>query len=114
MATLGDVLLIKLGLDTGNIDSQMNKVEENAKKSTSNVAQTLDKTANNTANRMVGLVKNIAGPLAAAFSVGAMFKSYFGGLAQVAQMTGAYYKQLDAWREKMAAFNRYTKQDIEV
>lgn len=45
MATLGDVLLIKLGLDTGDIDSQMNKVEENAKKSTSNVAQTLDKTA---------------------------------------------------------------------
>lgn len=114
MATLGDVLLIKLGLDTGNIDSQMNKVEENAKKSTSNVAQTLDKTANNTANRMVGLVKNIAGPLAAAFSVGAMFKSYFGGLSQAAQMTGAYYKQLDEWREKMAAFNRYTKQDIEV
>ena len=114
MATLGDVLLIKLGLDTGDIDSQMNKVEENAKKSTSNVAQTLDKTANNTANRMLGLVKSIAGPLAAAFSVGAMFKSYFGGLSQVAQMTGAYYKQLDEWREKMAAFNRYTKQDIEV
>lgn len=43
MATLGDVLLIKLGLDTGDIDSQMNKVEENAKKSTSNVAQALDK-----------------------------------------------------------------------
>ena len=114
MATLGDVLLIKLGLDTGDIDSQMNKVEENAKKSTSNVAQALDKTANNTANRMLGLVKGIAGPLAAAFSVGAMFKSYFGGLSQVAQMTGAYYKQLDEWREKMAAFNRYTKQDIEV
>lgn len=114
MATLGDVLLIKLGLDTGNIDSQMNKVEENAKKSTSNVAQALDKTANNTANRMLGLVKSIAGPLAAAFSVGAMFKSYFGGLSQAAQMTGAYYKQLDEWREKMAAFNRYTKQDIEV
>lgn len=114
MATLGDVLLIKLGLDAGDIDSQMNKVEENAKKSTSNVAQALDKTANNTANRMLGLVKSIAGPLAAAFSVGAMFKSYFGGLSQVAQMTGAYYKQLDEWREKMAAFNRYTKQDIEV
>lgn len=32
MATLGDVLLIKLGLDTGDIDSQMNKVEENAKR----------------------------------------------------------------------------------
>lgn len=63
---------------------------------------------------MLGLVKSIAGPLAAAFSVGAMFKSYFGGLSQVAQMTGAYYKQLDEWREKMAAFNRYTKQDIEV
>ena len=114
MATLGDVLLIKLGLDTGDIDSQMNKVEENAKKSTSNVAQALDKTANNTANRMLGLVKSIAGPLAAAFSVGAMFKSYFGGLSQAAQMTGAYYKQLDEWREKMAVFNRYTKQDIEV
>lgn len=114
MATLGDVLLIKLGLDAGDIDSQMNKVEENAKKSTSNVAQALDKTANNTANRMLGLVKSIAGPLAAAFSVGAMFKSYFGGMSQVAQMTGAYYKQLDEWREKMAAFNRYTKQDIEV
>ena len=114
MATLGDVLLIKLGLDAGDIDSQMNKVEENAKKSTSNVAQALDKTANNTANRMLGLVKSIAGPLAAAFSVGAMFKSYFGGMSQVAQTTGAYYKQLDEWREKMAAFNRYTKQDIEV
>lgn len=114
MATLGDVLLIKLGLDAGDIDQQMNKVEENAKKSTSNVAQALDKTANNTANRMLGLVKSIAGPLAAAFSVGAMFKSYFGGMSQVAQMTGAYYKQLDEWREKMAAFNRYTKQDIEV
>lgn len=114
MATLGDVLLIKLGLDAGDIDSQMNKVEENAKKSTTNVAQALDKTANNTANQMLGMVKRIAGPLAAAFSVGAMFKSYFGGMSQVAQMTGAYYKQLDEWREKMAAFNRYTKQDIEV
>ncbi len=114
MATLGDVLLIKLGLDAGDIEQQMSKVEENAKKSTSNVAQALDKTANNTANRMLGLVKGIAGPLAAAFSVGAMFKSYFGGLSQVAQMTGAYYKQLDEWREKIAAFNRYTKQDIEV
>nr|DAI16316.1 MAG TPA: hypothetical protein [Caudoviricetes sp.] len=114
MATLGDVLLIKLGLDAGDIEQQMSKVEENAKKSTTNVAQALDKTANNTANRMLGLVKSIAGPLAAAFSVGAMFKSYFGGLSQAAQMTGAYYKQLDEWREKMAVFNRYTKQDIEV
>ena len=56
----------------------------------------------------------VAAPLAGAMSIGSMIKSYFGGVAQVAQMTGAYSPQLDEWRKKRALLNRVTAEDIQL
>lgn len=128
MATLGDALLIKLGLDPSGFKQSLNDavkhaeqksevLRSNADKATThanaNIAK-INQQASSTLNNVLGLAKRLAGPVTAALSFGAMIKSYWGGMGQVASMTGAYYKQLDAWREKMAALRRYTREDLEL
>lgn len=128
MATLGDTLLIHLGIDVEGLKSGLKDAvsssqkaaqdigsgqEKQIQKSRTNITE-LSKTANGALNNVLGIAKRLAGPVTAALSFGAMLKSYWGGMGQVAQMTGAYYKQLDEWREKMAALRRYTKEDLEL
>lgn len=128
MATLGDVLLIKLGIDAEGLKQGLKDAENASENSTRNIASSQEKHVNQSSkniqaiqqssasalNTVLGLAKRLAGPVTAALSFGAMIKSYWGGMGQVAQMTGAYYKQLDEWREKMAALRRYTKEDLEL
>ncbi len=128
MATLGDTLLIHLGIDASALKSGLKSAVDNSKnateeignaqekhiqKSSANIAK-IEGQATKSLNTVLGLAKRLAGPVTAALSFGAIIKSYWGGMGQVAQMTGAYYKQLDEWREKMAALHRYTKEDLEL
>ena len=60
------------------------------------------------------LLKKVAGPLAAAFSIKSVFTSYTDDIAQVAQMTGQYSGQVEELRKKQALLQRVNKEDIEL
>lgn len=114
MASISDTIFISLGLKTADFNKSMDKAKDNIKKTSSELAKGADQVAGKAVGQLAGIARMVAAPLAGAMSIGAMIKSYFGGVAQVAQMTGAYSPKLDEWRKKRALLNRVTREDIQL
>lgn len=114
MATISDMIKIQLGLETAEFNKSLQKSKENIQKTSSELAKGADQVAGKAIGQIAGIARMVAAPLAGAMSIGSMIKSYFGGVAQVAQMTGAYSPQLDEWRKKRALLNRVTAEDIQL
>lgn len=114
MATIADMIKIQLGLETAEFNKSLQKSKENIQKTSSELAKGADQVAGKAIGQIAGIARMVAAPLAGAMSIGSMIKSYFGGVAQVAQMTGAYSPQLDEWRKKRALLNRVTAEDIQL
>lgn len=114
MATISDMIKIQLGLETAEFNKSLQKSKENIQKTSSELAKGADQVAGKAIGQIAGIARMVAAPLAGAMSLGSMIKSYFGGVAQVAQMTGAYSPQLDEWRKKRALLNRVTAEDIQL
>ena len=114
MASISDTIFISLGLKTADFNKSMDKAKDNVKKTSSELAKGADQVAGKAMGQLAGIARMVAAPLAGAMSIGSMIKSYFGGVAQVAQMTGAYSPKLDEWRKKRALLNRVTQEDIQL
>lgn len=114
MASISDTIFITLGLKTSDFSKSMDKAKDNVKKTSSELAKGADQVAGKAIGQLAGIARMVAAPLAGAMSIGSMIKSYFGGVAQVAQMTGAYSPKLDEWRKKRALLNRVTREDIQL
>lgn len=114
MASISDTIFITLGLKTADFSKSMDKAKDNVKKTSSELAKGADQVAGKAVGQLAGIARMVAAPLAGAMSIGSMIKSYFGGVAQVAQMTGAYSPKLDEWRKKRALLNRVTSEDIQL
>ena len=114
MASISDTIFITLGLKTSDFSKSMDKAKDNVKKTSSELAKGADQVAGKAVGQLAGIARMVAAPLAGAMSIGSMIKSYFGGVAQVAQMTGAYSPKLDEWRKKRALLNRVTREDIQL
>ena len=114
MASISDTIFITLGLKTSDFSKSMDKAKDNVKKTSSELAKGADQVAGKAIGQLAGIARMVAAPLAGAMSIGSMIKSYFGGVAQVAQMTGAYSTKLDDWRKKRALLNRVTREDIQL
>ena len=114
MASISDTIFISLGLKTADFSKSMDKAKDNVKKTSSELAKGADQVAGKAMGQLAGIARMVAAPLAGAMSIGSMIKSYFGGVAQVAQMTGAYSPKLDEWRKKRALLNRVTQEDIQL
>lgn len=114
MASVMDTIYISLGLKTDDFKKSMDAAKENINKT----SQQLSKGADQVSAKAFGQLANIAGmvaaPLAGALSIGSVIKTYFSGVAQVAQMTGAYSTKLEEWRKKRALLNRVTREDIQL
>lgn len=61
-----------------------------------------------------GIITTVAAPLAGALSAGAVMGSYFSDVAQMAEQTGRYTKQLEDATRKKALLARINKEDIEL
>lgn len=114
MASISDTIFITLGLKTADFSKSMDKAKDNVKRTSSELAKGADQVAGKAVGQLAGIARMVAAPLAGAMSIGSMIKSYFGGVAQVAQMTGAYSPKLDEWRKKRALLNRVTAEDIQL
>lgn len=114
MASISDTIFISLGLKTSDFNKSMDRAKDNVKKTSSELAKGADQVAGKAIGQLAGIARMVAAPLAGAMSIGSMIKSYFGGVAQVAQMTGAYSPMLDEWRKKRALLNRVTQEDIQL
>ena len=114
MASISDTIFISLGLKTADFSKSMDKAKDNVKKTSSELAKGADQVAGKAMGQLAGIARMVAAPLAGAMSIGSMIKSYFGGVAPVAQMTGAYSPKLDEWRKKRALLNRVTREDIQL
>ena len=113
MAAIGSIFL-ELGLRTAGFNKDISAAEANIKKTSQSLARGVDQVSSKALNQVAGIAKMVAAPLAGALSIGAMIKSYFGGVAQVAQMTGQYSTKLEEWRKKRALLNRVTQEDIQL
>lgn len=61
-----------------------------------------------------GIITTVAAPLAGALSAGAIMGSYFSDVAQMAEQTGRYSKQIEDAARKKALLARINKEDIEL
>lgn len=61
-----------------------------------------------------GIISTVAAPLAGALSARAIMGSYFSDVAQMAEQTGRYTKQLEDATRKKALLARINKEDIEL
>lgn len=114
MASIADTIWISLGLKTADFSQALNKAQDSVKKASSELAKGADQVATKAVGQLAGIARMVAAPLAGAMSIGAMIKSYFGGVAQVAEMTGAYSSKLEEWRKKRALLSRVTQEDIQL
>lgn len=114
MASIADTIWISLGLKTADFSQALTKAQDSVKKASSELAKGADQVATKAVGQLAGIARMVAAPLAGAMSIGAMIKSYFGGVAQVAEMTGAYSSKLDEWRKKRALLSRVTQEDIQL
>lgn len=110
MASIADQILIKMGLDSSQLEAGLNRSKQQIGATT----QAMDKMGAKWASTAKMLSTTILAPIAGFMSLGAVIKSYFGGVAQVAQMTGAYNTKMEEWRKKRAMLARYNKEDIEL
>lgn len=114
MPSVADTIWISLGLKTAEFSQALSKAQDGVKKASSELAKGADQVASKAVGQLAGIARMVAAPLAGAMSIGAMIKSYFGGVAQVAEMTGAYSSKLDEWRKKRALLSRVTQEDIQL
>lgn len=110
MASIADQILIKMGLDSSQLETGLNRSKQQIGATT----QAMDKMGAKWISTAKMLSTTILAPIAGFMSLGAVIKSYFGGVAQVAQMTGAYNTKMEEWRKKRAMLARYNKEDIEL
>lgn len=112
MASVMDTIYISLGLKTDDFKKSMDAAKENIEKTSQSLSKGADQTSAKAFSQLANVARMVAAPLAGALSIGSMIKTYFSGVAQVAQMTGAYSTKLEEWRKKRALLNRVTKEDI--
>ena len=110
MASIADQILIKMGLDSSQLEAGLNRSKQQIGATT----QAMDKMGAKWTSTAKMLSTTILAPIAGFMSLGAVIKSYFGGVAQVAQMTGAYNTKMEEWRKKRAMLARYNREDIEL
>lgn len=110
MASIADQILIKMGLDSSQLEAGLNRSKQQIGATT----QAMDKMGAKWTSTAKMLTTTILAPVAGFMSLGAVIKSYFGGVAQVAQMTGAYNTKMEEWRKKRAMLARYNREDIEL
>ena len=110
MASIADQILIKMGLDSSQLEAGLNRSKQQIGATT----QAMDKMGAKWASTAKMLSTTILAPIAGFMSLGAVIKSYFGGVAQVAQLTGAYNTKMEEWRKKRAMLARYNREDIEL
>lgn len=110
MASIADQILIKMGLDSSQLEAGLNRSKQQIGATT----QAMDKMGAKWASTAKMLSTTILAPIAGFMSLGAVIKSYFGGVAQVAQLTGAYNTKMEEWTKKRAMLARYNKEDIEL
>lgn len=110
MASIADQILIKMGLDSSQLEAGLNRSKQQIGATT----QAMDKMGAKWASTAKMLTTTVLAPIAGFMSLGAVIKSYFGGVAQVAQLTGAYNTKMEEWRKKRAMLARYNREDIEL
>lgn len=110
MASIADQILIKMGLDSSQLEAGLNRSKQQIGATT----QAMDKMGAKWTSTAKMLATTALAPIAGFMSLGAVIKSYFGGVAQVAQMTGAYNTKMEEWRKKRAMLARYNREDIEL
>ena len=114
MATVADTILIALGLKTDEFEKGLGKAKAQVESHAKAAAASLDQIGAKWKGVTGGIVRMIAAPVAGLLTTGSVIKSYFSGVAQVAQMTGAYSTKMEEWRKKRAMLARVNKEDIEL
>ena len=114
MPSVADAIWIKLGLDTGGFSKDLNNAVGEVQKNADALKSGADGVTKSALGKISSVAKMFLAPLAGAMSMSAMLKSYFSGVAQVAQMTGAYSPKLEEWRKKRALLARTTREDIQL
>ena len=107
---LVDKILIALGIDPKGAQEGLDRIDHHIDH-TDNKIKDLQNHAKGAAKHMI---MSLAAPLLAAFSVGKVIQGYISDVAQVAEQTGAYSKQLEEARLKQAMLQRVTKEDVEL
>ena len=107
---LVDKILIALGIDPKGAQEGLDRIDHHIDH-TDNKIKNLQNHAKGAAKHMI---MSLAAPLLAAFSVGKVIQGYISDVAQVAEQTGAYSKQLEEARLKQAMLQRVTKEDVEL
>lgn len=107
---LVDKILIAIGIDPKGAQEGLNRIDHHIDH-TDNKIKDLQNHAKGAAKHMI---MSLAAPLLAAFSVGKVIQGYISDVAQVAEQTGAYSKQLEEARLKQAMLQRVTKEDVEL
>lgn len=110
MASIADQILIKMGLDSSQLEAGLNRSKQQIGATT----QAMDKMGAKWASTAKMLTTTVLAPIAGFMSLGAVIKSYFSGVSQVAQLTGAYNTKMEEWRKKRAMLARYNREDIEL
>lgn len=124
MATVLEKFVIALSLDpkpfeegtaraeeaVDKADKAAQKAQESAKGAEKAYADLGDKWA----STLKGVLMNIAAPIAAGAAIFKSITGYASQVAEVAQMTGGYSRQLEEWRVKRAMLSRVTREDIEL
>ena len=107
---LVDKILIAIGIDPKGAQEGLDRIDHHIDH-TDNKIKDLQNHAKGAAKHMI---MSLAAPLLAAFSVGKVIQGYISDVAQVAEQTGAYSKQLEEARLKQAMLQRVTKEDVEL
>ena len=110
MASIGNQILIKMGLDSSQLQKGLNQSKQEIKAT----GQAIDAMGAKWKATASMLTRTVIAPIAGFMSLGAVIKSYFSGVAQVAQLTGAYSQKMEEWRKKRAMLARYNREDIEL
>lgn len=110
MASIADQILIKMGLDSSQLEAGLNRSKQQIGATT----QAMDKMGAKWASTAKMLTTTVLAPIAGFMSLGAVIKSYFSGVSQVAQLTGAYNTKMEEWTKKRAMLARYNREDIEL
>ena len=110
MASVADQIMIKMGLDASSLQQGLARSKQEIGATT----QAMDKMGAKWASTAKMLTTTVLAPIAGFMSLGAVIKSYFSGVSQVAQLTGAYSQKMEEWRKKRAMLARYNREDIEL
>lgn len=110
MASVADQIMIKMGLDASSLQQGLAR----SKQEIGATGQAIDKMGAKWKATASMLTRTVIAPIAGFMSLGAVIKSYFSGVAQVAQLTGAYSQKMEEWRKKRAMLARYNREDIEL